>query len=158
MKENAYPSSLKTRVKTFLRKSASCTPVNLWILKPSGLKNKRVTRPLSFISANTCPSWVARFATKKVTFSLNSGSSELTTRFNSRQEPQPGSWTWTTTLVPCPISERSWLSLELSKKSQPAIIKIRMLVMLLSQRTCSLLRIFRLFFLWSFDDLFILFL
>ena len=145
-----YPSSLKTRVNTFLRNSASWTPVSLWIRDPSGLKKSRVTLPLSFISAKIRPSWVVRLATRKVTLSLNSGSSELTTRFSSRQDPQPGSWTWTTTFVPCPIRVRSWFSLELSQKSQTAMMITRTLVMELSQRTWSLLRVFKLFFLWSF--------
>ena len=145
-----YPSSLKTRVNTFLRNSASWTPVSLWIRDPSGLKKSRVTLTLAFISAKMRPSWVVRLATRKVTLSLNSGSSELTTRLSSRQDPQPGSWTWTTTFVPCPIRVRSWFSLELSQKSQPAMIITRTLVMELSQRTWSLLRVFKLFFLWSF--------
>ena len=145
-----YPSSLKTRVNTFLRNSASWTPVSLWIRDPSGLKKSRVTLPLSFISAKIRPSWVVRLATRKVTLSLNSGSSELTTRLSSRQDPQPGSWTWTTTFVPCPIRVRSWFSLELSQKSQTAMMITRTLVMELSQRTWSLLRVFKLFFLWSF--------
>ena len=146
----SYPSSLKTRVNTFLRNSASWTPFSLWIRDPSGLKKSRVTLPLSFISAKIRPSWVVRLATRKVTLSLNSGSSELTTRFSSRQDPQPGSWTWTTTFVPCPIRVRSWFSLELSQNSQTAMMITRMLVMELSQRTWSLLRVFKLFFLWSF--------
>ena len=145
-----YPSSLKTRVNTFLRNSASWTPVSLWIRDPSGLKKSRVPLPLSFISAKIRPSWVVRLATRKVTLSLNSGSSELTTRLSSRQDPQPGSWTWTTTFVPCPIRVRSWFSLEVSQKSQTAMMITRTLVMELSQRTWSLLRVFKLFFLWSF--------
>ena len=145
-----YPSSLKTRVNTFLRNSASWTPVSLWIRDPSWLKKSSVTLPLSFISAKIRPSWVVRLATRKVTLSLNSGSSELTTRLSSRQDPQPGSWTWTTTFVPCPIRVRSWFSLELSQNNQTAMMITRTLVMELSQRTWSLLLVFKLFFLWSF--------